>query len=167
MTRAFPKRRMLLAVLALAGSSVPGRAEERCPWLSSATASGVLGGDVTTSVTHSNKNKEDATCEFVRRSQSSDYTLRIEVSTMTNPHDELPSFLARCGSNREVLRGIGNEAIACTSGNRNEKPGERVISRVRERALVVQVSSNDKSATHQSRAEQARTVAEQVSGNLF
>jgi len=140
--------------LALAAPAIPAAAET-CPWLNAATAGGVLGGAVTATVTHANANREDATCSFVRTGAQ----LTIEVVTMDTPRSEYTAHAAQCGSDPVALKAIGNEAVACT-----DEHGAKVVSRVRNKIFTIIVASSDPPATLR---EKARSVAEQVAGNLF
>ncbi len=140
-------------------------AEDTCPWLNSATAAGVLGHSVTASVTHPDKDKDDAVCEFTSDAAVPS-VLRIEVKTMANPLADFPTWLAQCGSNGTPVRGIGNQAVACAFG-KGPNTSEQLISRVRQRALLVRVTVPKASAPRPPLREQASTVAEMVAGNLF
>ena len=134
-------------------------AEEKCPWLNAATAAGVLGGTVKTSITQS-------ACEFVRRDGSTESALRIEVETMVAPR-EFASRAAQCGSGAEALKAIGNEAVACSHSEKKGQMAEQVVGRVRNQAFLVRVSSDDRAAAASALREKARKVAEQVAGFLF
>jgi hypothetical protein len=144
---------------------LPGLAQaaETCPWLNAATAGGVLGGAVTTTVTHENANRDDAACAFVRERGSVVAELRIGVQTMDPPRSEYTSHAAECGSNTAPLKAIGNEAVVCSPDARSA----RVVGRVRNRIFTIFVSTTDPSATPDWLREKARAVAEQVAGNLF
>ena len=115
-------------------------AENVCPWLNAATAAGVLGGPVTALVS-------PAVCEFVRPQS----TLHIEV------RKKPAAVEAKCESKGTPLKGIGNEALECSTVGR-----EMVIGRVRDQRFVVWIQSSDPAVR-----ESARKVAEQVAGNLF
>ena len=134
-------------------------AGEKCPWLNSATAAGVLGGAVKSDVTQS-------ACEFVRRDGTSELALRIEVETLGAPR-EFASRAARCGPGAETLKAIGNEAVACTHSGTKGTTAEQVIGRVRNQAFLVRVSTDDRASAPASLREKARKVAEQVAGFLF
>lgn len=136
-----------------------GRAEQVCPWLNSATAAGVLGGTVTSTVAQSR------ICEFIRKGPVT-YTLRIEVVTMAHLPSDFTSWLAQCGPKFTPVRGIGNQAVACDIAEDPEVSAQ-ILSRVRERAFLVRVSAKKASTQLQTLCEQARSVADQVSGNLF
>ncbi len=142
-------------------------AEEACPWLNSATASGVLGGAVTSVVTHESKNKDDATCEYTSKTGAFTEALRITVNTMANRQRDFARYISQCGPSSTSMRAIGNEAVACTYRKNDGEQGEQIISRVRDRAFWVRVTTNSTLAMHESLREQARNVAEQVAGFLF
>ncbi len=143
------------------------QASGSCPWLNSATAGGVLGGTVSGAVTHRATNKADVNCEFARQEGAATYVMNIDVVTMNNVEVDFAAFVAQCGKHSSPLRGIGNVAVACSYKNHHWKRSEQVISRVRERALLVRVSTTDKAATAAVLREEARSTAEQVAGNLF
>jgi hypothetical protein len=143
---------------------------ERCPWLNTATAAGTLNGPVTFTVTHSGEYKQDATCEFVHQEGDVVTRLRIEVQTMKDPKSEFASYSAKCGQDATPLRAIGNEAKVCNLHQQNEFL-EQVVSRVRERAFMVSVTSNatalGSSELRDDLREKAQKIAEQVAGFLF
>jgi hypothetical protein len=128
-------------------------AEDRCPWLNVATASGFLGGGVHMTLT-------SGSCEFVRQDGGHEMALRIEVTSTSAPH-------AQCGSGAEPLKAIGNEALACTYEGRVGWIAEQVTGRVRDQGFLVRISTNDRSAAPKPMREKARKVAEQVAGILF
>lgn len=143
------------------------KADELCPWLNAATAAGVLRGSVIATVTHTNQDKDDATCEFIHREGDVVSGLRIEVETMKEPVRDFASYTAQCTSDATPLRAIGNEALSCTLHGRNNQVSEQVVSRVRDRAFIVRVSSNGQSPEQSVLHEEARKIAEQVAGILF
>jgi hypothetical protein len=143
-------------------------AKETCPWLNEATASGFLDASVTSVVTHSEKNKDDANCEFTHRDGTRSIVLLIEVETMSEPFMAFASYKARCGSDAEPIRAIGNEAILCSlNGKKKEILGQVVVGRVRDRAFMVKITSNEKSDDRDELRKKARQIAEQVAGILF
>jgi len=81
------------------------------------------------------------------------------VVTMDTPRSEYTAHAAQCGSDPVALKAIGNEAVACT-----DEHGAKVVSRVRNKIFTIIVASSDPPATLR---EKARSVAEQVAGNLF
>lgn len=139
---------------------------ETCPWLNAATAAGTLDGPVTFSITHSSRNKEDSTCEYTRQEGSTVTRLRIEVETMTDPSRDFASYTAECGPAATPLRAIGNEALTCDLRKKNQI-SEQIVSRVRERAFIVAVSSNAHSRDQDALRVKVEKIAEQVAGFLF
>ena len=120
-------------------------AAQTCPWMNAATAGGVLGGDVTATVT------PDA-CTFVRPGAE----LLIAVQPVVRKVDA--SHAATCGPDPAPLKAIGNEAVICTAGRT-----VRVVGRVRDKIFTITLTS----AKPETFREKARAVAEQVAGNLF
>ena len=158
-----PKLLLWLAVAWLPGMVF---AAESCPWLNAATAGGALGGAVSSVTAKPGKTGEVANCEFVRKQGSLVVELRIETETLRSPAADFASYAARCGAGAVILKGIGNQALACSSGG-NEELVELVVSRVRERAFLVRLQTNDRSAARGELREKARKVAELVAGFLF
>ena len=122
---------------------------ESCPWLNAATAAGVLGGPVNATFSRAN-------CDFIRQDGPVVHSLRIEVGNV-----------AQCSGNATPLRAIGNEAVACSYDGKNGQLAEQVVGRVRERAFLVRMSTNDRSVRSSVLREKARNIAEQVAGILF
>jgi hypothetical protein len=146
-------------------------ASENCPWLNAATAAGALKGSVTFTVTHpgadkTGADKTDATCEFIHREGAVLSKLQIEVETMKDPNREFASYTAKCGRNATPLRAIGNEALLCSLRSKNQY-SEQVVSRVRERAFLVRVSSNSSGPERAELLDKSQKIAEQVAGFLF
>ncbi len=139
-------------------------AEATCPFINTATASGILGGKVQVSVVPGPANSGDAVCEFAREGGTAS-VLRIQVKTMAHWRAEFPPFLAQCGPDPMALRGIGNEAEGC-AGTQDGKPYYQIFSRVRERSILVRVTAADPKAGTLLR-EQARKVGEAVAGFIF
>ena len=166
-----PARLVILLSLLCAALCMPSRSEakENCPWLNEATAGGTLEGTVTSTVTHPNSNKDDATCEFIHRDGAIATELEIEVATIGGAHDAFAAYVARCGQNSVPLKAIGNEAVACSVDDRTKKRSvsEQVVGRVRDRAFTVRITSNAASPERGALREAARKIAEQVAGFLF
>lgn len=130
-------RTALLSLILAAAAA----AAQTCPWMNAETAAGILGQPV----------QLKGTCDF----RSATASLRIEIGATHN-----------CRAHATPLKGIGNEAIACSE----EKHGEHlefIAGRVRDRAFVIEVSTKDRSATPAAQLERARQAAEQVAGNLY
>jgi hypothetical protein len=158
-----------LWILFLVLLSVPAAraATQPCPWLNAATAAGVLEGPVMVSVTYLDQENIDAACEFTRRADHTVRTLRIEVDIMKDLTHDFPRYLAKCGQDAKPLRAIGNEAIVCRVPGKNNQIAEQVVSRVRDRAFIVDVLSNGSAAERDAMRDKARKIAEQVAGFLF
>lgn len=137
-------RRVILLVLIAAA----GRAENSCPYLNLATASGVLAGPAASQVSGD-------TCLFTHDSSE----LRIEVQTMNLP------YKPNCGLSSTSVKAIGNEAYACSIDAKGGIIAEQVVGRVRDRAFLVRLAS--RSIPRPALREKARSVAEQVAGTLF
>jgi hypothetical protein len=145
-----------------------GRAvTQPCAWLNAATAAGVLEGPVTVRVTYINQEHTDAACEYTHQADKTVDTLRIEVDTMKDLHHDFPRYIARCGQNAKPLRAIGNEAVVCSVPGTNRQIAEEVVSRVRDRAFIVDVVSNGSAAERDTILDKAQKVAQQVAGSLF
>jgi hypothetical protein len=110
---------------------------------------------------------DDSDCLFVRQPGSVFVELRIEVRTMSEPRKEFAAYAARCGDRATALKAIGNEAAVCSLKDKPGELSEQVVGRVRDRAFIVRLSSNESSLTPSSLREKARKTAEQVAGNLF
>ena len=148
-------------------------AENDCPWINTATASGVLGGVVSEFV--EKVSPGTTVCKFHSERSNTSYDLQIEVAQMKAVGAEFPNYQARCNTEVTQLHAIGNEAEMCSTNNGNPSNtialyGEKVIGRVRDRAFIVIVStsaSDDPSMTLDALKEKAGSVAEQVAGALF
>jgi len=143
-------------------------AQAKCPWLTEPTARGVLGGPVKTTVTLTEKH--EGVCEFSRHQGSTLLQLRISVEIMTDIPRQFSAYLAQCPPKSAPVTAIGNQAISCSLQDQGDRYAEKIVSRVRDQAFVVTLSSgteNDASMTPQMRSEKAHLVAEQVAGILF
>jgi len=186
----------ILLLATTAGVPVLCQAAESCPWLTTATAGGVLGGVAAVTVSlgeavspssrtsnsissagptsasapashYSGNAVDDSDCTFSRLVGPGNAELHIEVRTMADPTKEFAPQLARCSPQSTPLKAIGSEAVACSV---NDKPGlflEQVVGRVRDRFFVIRLSMNTASVTRDVLGEKARKVAEHVAGNLF
>jgi hypothetical protein len=146
-----------------------GLAEVQCPWLNSATAAGVLGGEVQANVSALTP-QGDTTCEFKRTEHSAVFALTIAVHTMALPWKDFATYLARCSGTKASLKAIGNEAVQCVPSNGAGDGGEQIIGRVRDRAFVIDLkrsSTRQPTSSASGLSEEARNVAEQVAGALF
>jgi acetolactate synthase regulatory subunit len=158
----------ILLLLSMSVSVSHAATQLPCPWLNAATAAGVLEGPVVVSVTFLHQDNDDAACEFTHKADHTVRTLRIQVSSMKDvPHD-FPQYLAKCGQDSKPVQAIGNEAIVCSISAKSKKEvDEQVVSRVRDRAFIVNVLSNGSASEHDAMRDKAQRVAEQVAGFLF
>jgi hypothetical protein len=158
---------ILLLGLTMATPSVC-HAQAKCPWINEATASGILGGDVTLNATVSDRG--EGVCEFSRQQQDVVHQLHVSVNIMSNIAKEFPTYIAQCPPKSNPLRAVGNEAVICSIQGKGRTFAEMVVGRVRDQAFVVSVSSSlqdDPSMTREVRREKASRVAEQIAGILF
>jgi hypothetical protein len=144
-------------------------AANNCPWITEATASGLLGGDATGSFSQPAPS-QPAVCTFVQTTVGGTRTLRIAV-------EQTPDFLVRlesewkaCGTDQAPLTAIGNEARICNADDRTKLSAERVVGRVRDQVFTITISSTlkrDSTLNREALKARAYTAAEQVAGNLF
>jgi hypothetical protein len=165
LAKAMPIPRPALRLLLLL--TVSAASAEECPWLNSATASGALGGSISTVTVKHAKTGDDATCNFTRKHGSLVDQLTIETETLPSPSKDFPAYSARCSSVAAPLKGIGNEALACPGPATNDESAEQVVSRVRDRAFLVRIQTNDRSISRNDLRERTRKIAELVAGFLF
>ena len=125
---------------------------EGCAWINAGTVEGILGGDVETHVTQKS-------CVFEHRGGDK---LSIVVETMTNPQSRFTKYLSACKSKPVPLEAVGNEAVTCSARHTG-----LVIGRVRDRAFVIRVTTNDRGATKEVLESKAEEAARHVAGNLF
>ncbi len=136
-------------LLLLVCAAVLCGAQQACPWLNQATASGVLEGSATVTTTKS-------ACAFSGKNGD----LRIEVTVTPGAATRLESLKASCKVGAKPLKAIGNEAATCSTVG-----AEQVIGRVRDQLFVITLTM--KGFPPEEIARKSRLVAEQVSGNLF
>jgi hypothetical protein len=124
-----------------------------CPVLTTPTARGAI-GDVQVKVSHSGKDaeKDSYTCQFT----GADSELVIEVSTLASAGQFAHFAETACDGahGKTALKGIGNEAVACTLD-----AAEKIAGRVRNQAFLIRLTKSSRSV--------ARDIAETVAGNLF
>jgi hypothetical protein len=159
--------KLWILFLVLLATRATHAAAQPCPWLNAATAAGVLEGAVTVSVTYFDQDNTDAACEFTHKANHAVRTLRIEVDTMKELTHDFPKYLAKCGPGAKPLKAIGNEAVVCSVPGKNGQATEQIVSRVRERAFIVDVLSNGSTAERDANRDKAQKIAEQVAGFLF
>jgi hypothetical protein len=156
-------------LLSLGASS---HAENKCPWLNEATASGFLGGDSVGAFTAAMDGKP-AVCVFTQSGTQSGApmrVLRITVEVVQAPHDRYTQAVQNCGATPLELRAIGNEAIECFVEDRKGGSTARVVSRVRDQLFTITISTamkNDPILDRDALKAKIGVAAEQVAGNLF
>jgi hypothetical protein len=145
-------------------------AQTKCPWLNEATASGILSGPVTVTVTVKPGDQASGVCKFTRKQSTATHELRISVDLMTDIPKQFPTHLAQCPPKSPPLPATGNEAVTCTTHTKENHYAELVVGRVRNQAFAVSISStvqDDSSLTQKERRERSNQIAEQVAGILF
>lgn len=155
-------------VLALFIVAPLARAENNCPWLNEATASGFLGAPALGSFQA--PTGRPAVCTFTQQSSGITRVLQIEVETTPDAATHLKALEKSCSSNGVPLQAIGNEAITCISDDRSGHPSGEVLGRVRDQVFVIRVTTsqkNDPLLTRNALQRLINTAAEQVAGNLF
>jgi hypothetical protein len=162
--------RALQLILVLLGAALPaaGQTPAACPWINLATASGVLGGEASLSLT--NQSPTNTTCTFESRSGDEIRTLSVQVIGMVDPSKEYAPYKAQCDHDATSMRAIGNEALLCPASGLANAHGLRVVGRVRTNAFILTLSTTAKSSpvmTQQALEGKIGFVAELVSGNLF
>jgi hypothetical protein len=136
--------------------------------MNEATASGILGGHVTTTATVNDQGA--GVCKFSSHQGPAVRELLISVAIMTDIPKQFPTYLAQCPPNSAPLHAVGNMSVMCGVQGKDNQFIEKVVGRVRNQAFVVSVSStvqDDPSMTQDMRREKANRVAEQVAGILF
>jgi hypothetical protein len=145
------------------------RAENKCPWLNEATASGLLGGDAVGAFVEASQG-QPAVCTFTQTGDRFTRTLRISVEVAPEPHARFTTVAQVCGADAVPLPAIGNEATICAADKSKGIFGERVVGRVRDQIFTILVTTTlraDPVLTHETLPVKLSTAAEQVSGNLF
>jgi hypothetical protein len=145
------------------------QAENKCPWLNEATASGLLGGDAVGAFVDASSG-QPAVCAFTQTGDRFTRTLRISVEVVPEPHARYIAAAQACGSDAAPLQAIGNEATICAADKSKGVLGERVVGRVRDQIftiLIVSTLKADPVLTREALQFKLSTAAEQVAGNLF
>jgi hypothetical protein len=132
--------------------------------MNAATAAGIVGGPVATSVR--TEKTQVLSCEFAYQKGHVTRTLRIRMIDGSAGHS-LKSFEKPCVSKASPVSGIGDEAALCDEG-RGAALAEEIVSRVRDEifSVVFSVSEQDGLKRDVIR-EKASAAAEQVAGMLF
>lgn len=160
--------RITLAV-ALALFAVSARAENSCPWLNVATASGLLGGDAMGTFTAAASGRP-AMCTFVQKADDGMRELTISVATDADAQMKLDAMMHGCGATDHPLQAIGNEAGVCTMDTKHRQMSERVVGRVRDQIFTISFVTtfkNDSELNRDSMMSKSYFAAEEIAGNLF
>ena len=158
-------RRVLVAAFFASSMALCG-AEAVCPWINTATASGILGSDATVAVDHRNPNSDDGICTFTTAQKTDAGVLRIEVKTETDPVAALAHYRNQCSGAITAVKGIGNEAFVCRI-DEEARLVEQLAGRVRDRVFTVRASASRQSVKREILIDRVQLAASQVSGNLF
>lgn len=160
----------VLTLFCLLVAVLPARAANNCPWMTEATASGLLGGDAVGAYTAA-ADTAPAVCIFTRSSPEGTRTLRISVEVVsTSPHEHLATLEQTCGAQAEILQAIGNEAVFCSTQTPEAGASELALGRVRDQIFTITLTTSlkrDRELTTDVLKAHLYTAAEQVAGNLF
>jgi hypothetical protein len=108
-------------------------------------------------------------CMFKETDEDIQHTLRIEVRQSKDAKRDMAAAKSQCPSGTTALRGIGNEASACSLTAKSE-PMELVTGFVRDQVFTVVFTTNAKSDPYYSSGlmrQNAEMIAEQVADSLF
>jgi hypothetical protein len=130
-----------------------------CPWLNTATASGLLGGAAALHYDGAS-DAGSGVCEFTREAGKAMIDLRIEINAGHASRASLLSDPRLHDVRKKELRGIGNEAWSVPASG----GGEWVIGRVRGTAFAIRARNSPDERAAEAAALKA---AELVAGNLF
>lgn len=168
--RRFYSGRSIAVALAAVAISVGCHAQNNCPWLNVATASGALGAPTTLTL---NKISDSSTiCIFKSQSGSPAQSLSVSVTVVANSQNAeqgLKTSEKRCTSSATPLKAIGNDAVLCTD-NAAASHGEQVIGRVRDQIFIISMTAEaapSHDTANDAMTEKVKSIAEQVAGNLF
>lgn len=160
--------RIAFSVL-LALFAVSARAENNCPWLNEATASGLLGGDAMGTFTAA-ANGQPAMCSFVQKTADGMRELTISVLTDADAQMKLGVMMHSCGAADHPLQAIGNEAGVCAVDTKHRQMSERIVGRVRDQIFTISFITtlkNDPVLNRDWLMSKSYSAAEAVAGNLF
>ena len=149
--------------------SRPAHAGNNCPWITEATASGILDGPAVGAFNQGSAG-QPATCNFVFKSPSGSRVFAINVETIQDAHTRVMSLAKGCKEPQEVLPAIGNEAYVCTTEHSKEAVAVRVVGRVRDQVFTILITTTGKGdfiLSTQDLKSRISIASEQVSGNLF
>ena len=143
--------------------------EDRCPWMTEGSASGLLETEAVVAFTPAAGN-QPAVCRFTSDGSGAKRILRISVEIASDAHARFMAVSQVCGRDGMELKAIGNEARACAVEDADGGKGERAVGRVRDQVFVVDIESNIKNdpvLTRDALRSKINAAAEQVAGNLY
>lgn len=158
----------LAFAVCMALSPAACHAANSCPWVNDATAFGALSADASPAAEQSQVTA--STCIFTYREQSESLELRITVEQKEDAAQAFSMKKAQCGSDMKSLPSLGNEAILCAANEADHICAEQIIGRVRDQIFTVILTANvegGQATPREAFKQSVRTIAEQVSGNLF
>ncbi len=130
-----------------------------CPWLNTATASGLLGGPATVHYDGA-PDAGSGVCAFTRAAGKAVIDLRIEINSGHTSRASLLDDARLHDVRKKELRGIGNEAWSVPASG----GGEWVIGRVRGTAFAIRARNSENEKAAEAAALKA---GELVAGSLF
>lgn len=142
-------------------------AQEQCPWLNVATASGFLDGPA--SLTIEKPAAAETDCIFRYQKEKSLEVLQVRVLLRQDVSKGIVPQRSTCTGAGTPVRAIGNEALLCADDQHSEH-GEEVIGRVRDSIFIVRISTtarNDVGLSRDVLGQKAKDTAEQIAGALF
>jgi hypothetical protein len=174
---------ILRVVLAVPALLIPtgAHAANTCPWLTEATAGGLLGGTAVGSYTAATATADAATpptvemnqpgtCVFTDKEGAGMRELTITMEVSPDAHAKLAGMMQACGASSQLLQAIGNEAAVCAMDAHRKSVSERVVGRVRNQIFTITLHttlSDDPVLNTSSLMTKIYTASEQVAGNLF
>ena len=156
-------------LIGLSGAALPAHAANDCPWMSEATASGLLGGEAT-GVYVAATERRPAVCTFTQQSAQGERSLQVAVEAVGEPQARLAQAELTCGTDPAPMHAIGNEAIFCTGEDRLGLRSERAVGRVRNQLFTITLATSvneDQVLTRELLKARIYTASEQIAGNLF
>lgn len=156
--------KVALAALGVLSSTVLCKAEDTCPWITTATvinAPDPSVSDVQTAVTNNGNS-----CVFHYRKADSLYSVQIAIRVTSDAAPSIAHDAAQCKSDKTDLPAIANEVILCSTSAH----AERLVGRVRDQIFTINVDVKTKQSSAdltKSLSDMATMMAKQVAGNLF
>lgn len=166
--RTCPPKYVLLGLWLIGFHAMAG-AENSCPWMNEATASGLLGGDATGSFTKTAAG-QPAVCSFLQNGPDGQRLLQVSVEIANDPHARMSAATRVCGLDAAPMTSIGNEALECVAKNKRGGHSAWAIGRVRDQVFTIWLTTTHKGdpvLSLDALLTRIYTAAEEVAGNLF